>query len=862
MKRRKKDCIVFDNTVYLAEENKKSFPLYMRLLQLLAVLGGSYCFITIFTRCFNLKVINSHLYLGIFVTGFVFYIIFIYPAFDLIKVILSLLIYGGMFYHLFGHIKNGFFLLENAVIARASKYYGFEAFRFVADYTREEKDLTIIIIFILIPATGIIAYSLLRGRLTWLAYTVMIIPVVVSFAMGITPPEVQMVVYILVFLFLSVSNGLLQVADYSHNKSGKFQQSMIHRIGIKSALVICLLSLLLFFALKLIISSEQYEKYNRDKIYETKIKIQNRMMKISLEDVSEKFADVKWRISSGRLASSGGLNFGELGRVDKVVYDNTEHLLVKAPLSSVSEGIYLKGYVGSIYTGDSWKTHTGEIIDSYEDIMDGITGEDFEPAIGSSIFIDHYPYRFYAKKGRYTVTYLKADNRFIYAPYFSLFTDKDKVRFEYDLAIMAEEEIKVGTYDYFYNLEDGINENFKKIFINPFLSWDVFSTENLIDYIKYEEKYRSFVYETYTRLPENGLERLKKDFSREAVDRNAENLIDAIAYIKKYLYDNTRYTLAPGRLPGDKDFVEYFLYESKLGYCSHYASAGVLMLRAMGYPARYVEGYAVNRSDLMNSSSIYPGEADVDDSIVEITVKDSNAHAWAEVYIDGFGWIPIEFTVGSGMDDMVDMIMDLEGYEPGTVDVTPTPTVTPTQAPERPSPKPTESPENAPLPTQPSPASGNSGRKEGNVTQKAEESSAGFKWYQVVIPILILTAAIISYIYKRSDKNDADESFSKKALRVYEKIERLFIAGRLLPKKARSLEDNEEYVKQKFTLIPVTEFEACMDIVKKARFGRESISFGEYSVVEEFYNNLYEQVYESLSWSKRLYLRLMSLKKI
>jgi len=862
MKRRKKDGIVFENIVYLAEENKKNFPLYMRLLQLLVVLGGSYCFITVFIRCFDLKVINSRMYPGILVTGIVFYIIFIYPAFDLIKVIISLLIYGGMFYHLFGHIKNGFFLLENAVIARASEYYEFEAFRYVADYSREEKDLTIIAVFILIPATGIIAYSMIRGRLTWLAYTVMILPVVVSFAMGVTPPEVQMVVYILVFLFLSVSNGLLQVVDYSHNKSGKFQQSMIHRIGIKSALVICLLSLLLFFALKLIIPSEQYEKYNRDKIYEAKYKIQNRMMKFSLEDVSEKISDVRWRISSGRLASSGGLNFGELGKVDKVVYDNTEHLLVKAPLSSVSEGIYLKGYVGSIYTGDSWKTHTGEIIDRYEDIMNGINGDDFEPAIGSTIFLDHYPYRFYAKKGRYTVTYLKADNRFIYAPYFSLFTDKDKVRFEYDLAAMAEEDIKVGTYDYYYNLENGINENFRSILINPFLSWELFNSENLADYIKYEEKYRTFVYETYTRLPENGLERLKKDFSRETVGKNAENLIAAITYIKKYLYDKTRYTLAPGRLPGDKDFVEYFLYESKLGYCTHYASAGVLMLRAMGYPARYVEGYALNRSDLMSSSFIYPEEADGDDSIVEITVKDLHAHAWAEVYINGFGWIPIEFTVGSGMDDMVDMITDPYGSGQDTVDLTPTPTVTPTQAPERPSPKPTESPENPPLPTQPSQASGSSGQEDGNASQTGGESSYGFKWYLVVIPILILTASIISYIYKRSDKNNADESFSKKALRVYEKIERLFIAGRLLPKKAGSLEDNEEYVKQNLTLMPVTEFEACMDIVKKARFGRASISFGEYSAVEEFYNNLYERVYGSMSRSKRIYLRLISLKKI
>ena len=121
----------------------------------------------------------------------------------------------------------------------------------------------------------------------------------------------------------------------------------------------------------------------------------------------------------------------------------------------------------------------------------------------------------------------------------------------------------------------------------------------LSQFIKNEEQYRSFVYETYTKLPQEGLDRLKNDFSKEAVGKEAENLADAITYIKNYLESTTSYTLSPGRLPKGKDFVEYFLYENKLGYCAHYASAGALMLRTMGYPARYVEGYAINRSYLI-----------------------------------------------------------------------------------------------------------------------------------------------------------------------------------------------------------------------------------------------------------------------
>jgi len=849
MKKKRKDGIIFDNTVYLEEENKKKFPFYMRLIQLLAVLGGSCFFIDFLIRCFSLKILYIWLYFSILITGCIFFVFFIHPAYDLIKMIISLVIYGGLFRYFFKNIRNGFYLLENAVIKRASEYYEFEAFKFVVDISNAKKDLTLVIIFFLVPVTGILAYSLLRGRLNRMIYVLMLFPVAVSFAMGITPPEIQLIGYILVFLFMSVSNGLLQVADYSHNKSSRFQQSMIRRIGIKSAMIICLLSLSLFFTLKLIIPARHYENFNRSKIYEAKSRIQNKIMNFSIQDVSEKIADVKWNIGSGKITSSGGLNFGDLGKVDQVVYDNTEHLLIKVPLSSVTEGIYLKGYVGSVYTGDSWEPHTREIADRYKEIIGDMSREEYDPVIGNAIILSYYPYRHFVQKGRYTVIYLKADKRLIYVPYFSIFYEKDKVGYEYDLSVKNDENIKIGTYDYYYNLTTGFNEFLYRSFYET-LREGLKSDDQLAEYKKNEEKYRAFVYDIYTRLPEKGLERLKNDFSREALGRRAENLADAISYIKEYLFNNTRYTLAPGKLPKDKDFVEYFLYENKLGYCTHYASAGALMLRAMGYPARYVEGYAINSSDLMNSSSIYLDEIDGEDSSVEITVRDNNAHAWAEVYLDGFGWIPVDFTVGSGMDDMSDIIADINGTEQSRDDVLPTPV--PTKAMASPSPEPTKIPDNMNITVAPEPGENKAVKKDGINGKKAEKNSSGTIWYGLAI--LILTAALCSYIFKRNF-GKKNENFSKKALRIYENIERLFIIGGLLPNKAKSLEDNEEYVKMNFSLLPVKDFEECMDIAKKARFGKDEIGFMEYLIIEEFYNNLYKQLYTSSSAIKRVILK-------
>ena len=79
--------------------------------------------------------------------------------------------------------------------------------------------------------------------------------------------------------------------------------------------------------------------------------------------------------------------------------------------------------------------------------------------------------------------------------------------------------------------------------------------------------------------------------------------------------------------PEGEDPVLYFLNDSRRGYCMHFASAATLMLRSLGVPARYVSGFtAVPR----------PGRT--------VDVPDRAAHAWVEVWVDGFGWYPVEVT--------------------------------------------------------------------------------------------------------------------------------------------------------------------------------------------------------------------------
>ena len=145
-----------------------------------------------------------------------------------------------------------------------------------------------------------------------------------------------------------------------------------------------------------------------------------------------------------------------------------------------------------------------------------------------------------------------------------------------------------------------------------------------------EEIYRSFVYETYLSLPATTVDAMRS-IAREAgldTDADREKLIRAVAsYIRKAATYNMNY--AP--YPEGVDTAVYFLTEAKEGVCRHYATAAVAMYRALGIPARYAVGYSVTST----------GRG-------WVAVEGKNGHAWAEVYVDGLGWVSVDPTGGSG----------------------------------------------------------------------------------------------------------------------------------------------------------------------------------------------------------------------
>ncbi|HEX7219935.1 MAG TPA: DUF3488 and transglutaminase-like domain-containing protein [Burkholderiales bacterium] len=114
---------------------------------------------------------------------------------------------------------------------------------------------------------------------------------------------------------------------------------------------------------------------------------------------------------------------------------------------------------------------------------------------------------------------------------------------------------------------------------------------------------------------------------RAASSSDADVLKRAITFLRQGGYT---YTLEPPLL-GDQP-VDEFLFSTRAGFCEHFASAFVFLMRAAGIPSRVVTGYQ-------------GGELNSVDSI--ITVRQSDAHAWAEVFLPGSGWLRVDPTAAA-----------------------------------------------------------------------------------------------------------------------------------------------------------------------------------------------------------------------
>ncbi len=287
--------------------------------------------------------------------------------------------------------------------------------------------------------------------------------------------------------------------------------------------------------------------------------------------------------------------------------------------------LYIKGFVGEVYDGQRWTTLPKETLAEYKDTFFWLHQNGFyaqsENAAACSLADS-------AVLKKIEVKNLSACKKYAFVPY-SL-ADSGTL----DASLIGDSTVFANGSSYSAEYAPiGLAEIFKA---QIELSNNQKSSAKIADYITSESAYRDFVYANYLDLPETAEAAISYHLKDES---SALTFTEIIETITNYLESNIEYDEKAVTPNGDTDFLKYFLDSSNRGYSVHYATAATAMLRYFGVPSRYVEGYFISAAE----AATY-GENAV------ITLDESHAHAWAEYYLDGVGWVPFE-TTPRYMDD-------------------------------------------------------------------------------------------------------------------------------------------------------------------------------------------------------------------
>ncbi|MGJ0483152.1 MAG: transglutaminase TgpA family protein [Methylomicrobium sp.] len=138
---------------------------------------------------------------------------------------------------------------------------------------------------------------------------------------------------------------------------------------------------------------------------------------------------------------------------------------------------------------------------------------------------------------------------------------------------------------------------------------------------------------------------------KELIDRlhgyDAPSTVFIQNLLNHFRHENFRYTLEPPKL--DDNPIESFLFDMRAGFCSHYASAFVYLMRAAHIPARVVTGYQGGETNELGNF---------------IQVRQADAHAWAEVWLDNQGWVRYDPTAAVA-PERIEYPLDVSRLRPG-----------------------------------------------------------------------------------------------------------------------------------------------------------------------------------------------------
>lgn len=570
--------------------------------------------------------------------------------------------YAVGIYYLRKELVQGLFITANQIFSAWSKKsdYVFPTLKISVPTEQFSYPCTVFLLCGAFLLSGLLCYAIVRKKSFWLTFFISFPCLMLAFAFMITPAYPAVLMLGACWFTLFFMSTAARKKDYSKRKAVLHANSTA---ATRTGLLILPIAAICFILIFYLFPANNYVRSPRAESLRSEI-TGTLFDSDSLFKTGSMLRDISDHVS---LKGAGSVRY----------FDKT---MLQVWTSNSNTG-YLKDFTGSLYTGLSWEELPD---DDYQKISSKLQG--------ISVHNMLYLYLMFFQGGDATslnqfeirVKNVAASRQRIYAPY-NLNTgpeDIKGVRFIKDSSIRSGYLFGTSEYNlYAYDMTDvQMNSSPASVFINMvadpsffyqpsrynltpravrnYLSqqrrFDTLNAGNLGDFytstlspelldmltedkrrfVQAEQDYRLFMYEPYTRLPEGIKEKMQALLKQEGLLHDYSSVGDMAAAVQAYLKEGFTYNLTPGRVPEGKDFTEYFLLENKKGFCVHFATAAAVMLRAMGVPARYADGYIVTPGDYEEAIDGWA------------QIKDNHAHAWVEIYYPGLGWQPIEVTPG------------------------------------------------------------------------------------------------------------------------------------------------------------------------------------------------------------------------
>jgi len=664
-----------------------------------------------------------------------------------------------------------------------------------------------LIVFLTALVASVLFYMLTIRQLTKIILGIVIFIALIM--LSIFKYDISKVVVAICFLY--ILTVFLEQYEIYYTRRAKRQE---RKEGILYLVPVCLLLVILSVALP---SKPQPIQWKVFKLLYNKITEQIETLSVNLD---------YWFSSGGSEFSIRMTGYSEVsGRLStngRLVDDDKVTLKVSG--LKKKDAVYLVGSVSDTYTGSSWEKNQSVYLEGNNDYLLDFMELYYalarlEPEqVRQNRYLEWRSIRlqyntiktktfFYpGKMSAYTFNsaYDKIDTQMAQIK-FKKAVGKDTryQAFYYEMNLTDEAFIQLlkDADSFSYSNPVELNSSSRAYLINTTLRQSQLTSQFEYDYYDLLAARSELIKAGFTNLPDSLPSRVY-DLAYE-ITKGYNSSYEKLKAIELYLLSNYSYINRSPNVPENMDYVDYFLFEGRSGYCTSFATAMAVLGRCIGIPTRYVEGYLAKFED-KDTDNMYK-------------VKSSYAHAWAEAYIEGVGWIPFEAT--APYHSVRYTVWEKPEAKKDYVDINPEEYMKKYQQ---------EAPRITPPPLQ----------KENEKNESLWETFSGVFAFLLVL-VLLLTVLIVYYnLLKYSYKREFDKAdYNKKVYMLFIRI------LRQLKKEGFELNPDEtvlmlaDRVKEHFRFEGVSFLEVA-EIYMRYRYAEEAVTQEDYKMVAAFRTGL------------------------